>query len=93
MRVDKVIWLPEFEDKLYYKHAVLAEEVEEVIFGGPRIRFVEKGHHPGENLYAAYGQTETGRYLTVFFVLKADNEALIISARDMDRKERKLYER
>ncbi len=93
MRVREVIWLPEFEDKLYYKHAVLAEEVEEILFGQPQIRFVEKGHHPGENLYAAYGQTDSGRHLIVFFVLKADARALIISARDMDRKERKLYGR
>jgi uncharacterized DUF497 family protein len=44
-----------------------------------------------ENIYAAYGQTESGRYLTVFFIHKPGNLALIISARDMDEKERKRY--
>jgi uncharacterized DUF497 family protein len=93
MRVRRIIWLPDIEDKLLHKHAVLAEEVEEVLFNLPQIYFVEKGHQEGENLYAASGQTEAGRYLIVFFVLKQKNKALIISARDMDRKERRRYGR
>jgi len=39
------------------------------------------------------GQTKAGRYLVVFFVYKKTREALVLSARDMDRKERKHYER
>ncbi|HNT78643.1 MAG TPA: BrnT family toxin [Anaerolineae bacterium] len=93
MRIHEVIWLQAIEEKLQDKHGVWVEEVEEVLFGRPHIRFVEKGHHQDENLYAAYGQTEAGRYLIVFFVLKADTSALIISARDMERKERRLYGR
>ncbi len=93
MKVHDIIWLPEIEDKLQYKHAVLTEEIEEILFSRPHIRFVEKGHRQGENLYAAYGKTESGRYLIVFFVLKIGGRALIISARDMDRKEKRLYGR
>ena len=93
MKVEHVIWLPEIEDKLSHKHHVLPEEVAEVLFGKPRVRFVEKGYREGEDVYAAYGQTEEGRYLIVFFILKENKQALIISARDMDRKERKLYGR
>ncbi len=93
MRVQRIIWLPEIEDKLLQKHGVLAEEVEEVLFDEPHVRFVEKGYRTGEDVYAAYGQTEEGRYLIGFFILKQGNQALIISARDMDRKERKLYGR
>ncbi len=93
MRVQRIIWLPEIEDKLLSKHSVLAEEVEEVLFNRPQIYFVEKGHREGERLYAAYGQTEAGRYLVIFFVLKQNNQALIISTRDMDRKERRRYGR
>jgi hypothetical protein len=91
MQVQRVIWLPEIEDKLLQKHGVLAEEVEEVLFDNPMIQFIEQGHYEGENLYAAYGQSEAGRYLTVFFILKPNQQALIISARDMDQKERKRY--
>jgi uncharacterized DUF497 family protein len=36
-------------------------------------------------------QTEAGRYLTVYFVHKPTGEALIISARDMTKQERKSY--
>ena len=91
MRVKRVILLPEIEDKLLRKHSVLAEEVEEVLFGNPRIYFVEKGHRKGENLYAAYGQTESGRYLVVFFILKRNAHALVMSARDRDEKEKRHY--
>lgn len=91
MRIEQVLWLPEFEEKLEVKHSVIHFEVEEVLFQRPHVRFVEHGHQPGEDLYAAYGQTFAGRYMTVFFVLKADRAALVISARDMDPKERKRY--
>lgn len=93
MRVKKIIWLPDIENKLLYKHGVLAEEVEEVLFEDPYVRFVEKGYRTGEDVYAAYGQTEEGRYLIVFFILKEGHQALIVSARDMDGKERRLYDR
>ncbi len=93
MRVRHIIWLPEIEDKLHHRHNVLVEEVEEILFNKPHIRFVERGHRKGENLYAAYGQTADGRWLVVFFVLKSKREALVISARDMERKERRLYVR
>jgi uncharacterized protein len=91
MPVKRITWLPHIEDKLLDKHDVLAQEVEEVLFGMPHIRFVEKGHQPGEDLYAAYGQTDEGRYLIIFYLLKQGDEALIISGRDMDDRERRLY--
>ena len=93
MRVREVIWLPEIEDKLWEKHRITVVEVEEVIFGEPHVRFVEQGHQQDEDMYAVYGQTEAGRYIIVFFVLKRGWQALVISARDMDRKERKTYGR
>jgi uncharacterized DUF497 family protein len=37
------------------------------------------------------GQTDSGRYLTVFFIYKMTHEALVISAWDMTAKERKHY--
>ena len=38
-------------------------------------------------------QTDAGRYLVVFFIHKLTDEVLILSARDMDDKERKSYAR
>ena len=64
-----------------------------MFFNRPRYRFVESGHRLGEDVYAAMGQTEAGRYLIVFFIYNPANAALILSARDMDEKERRCYER
>jgi uncharacterized DUF497 family protein len=44
-------------------------------------------------VYSAAGQTDAGRYLIVFFVHKMNGRALILSARDMARKERRTYGR
>lgn len=93
MKIDDFIWLSDIIDKLIVKHHVLQDEAEEVFFNRPRFRFVEKGYRKGENVYSAGGQTDAGRYLIVFFIYKSDNTALILSARDMDKKERKKYER
>ena len=92
MYVSDIIWLPHVIDKLNWKHQVYPEEVDEILFGKPQYRKIQKGHVPGENLYAALGQTEAGRYLIVFFIFKPSNEALILSARDMSNTERKQYE-
>lgn len=91
MEFQEVVILPEVEQKLINKHNVWAFEVEEIFQQHPHIRFVQKGKIRGENLYVAMGQTETRRYLNVFFINKGEGAALVISARDMDSKERKLY--
>jgi uncharacterized protein len=88
MRIDDIVWLPHFVDKLAWKHHVLPEEVDEILLDNPMYRRVQKEDVLGEDLYAAYGRTRAGRYLAVFFVYKPAHEALVISARDMDAKER-----
>jgi uncharacterized protein len=93
MHIADIIWLPDILDKLAWKHHVSPEEVVEVLSTQAFYRKVQKGHIPGEDLYAAGGQTEAGRYLIVFFIYKPTQEALIISARDMDAKERRHYGR
>lgn len=93
MRIEGFIWLDEIEDKLARKHHVSVDEVEELFEDEPKFRFVEKGHRTGEDVYMALGRTEAGRYLAVLFILKLNNEALILSARDMAHSERKYYGR
>jgi uncharacterized DUF497 family protein len=93
MYIDDFIWLPDILEKVAVKHSVTQDEAEEVFFNGPQYRFVESGRRPGENLYSACGQTDSGRYLIVFFIQKPGNLALILSARDMDKKERRRYDR
>ena len=91
MQIVDIIWLDEIIEKLEFKHSVLKEEVEEVFYNRPKFRRAEKGDYEGEDLYYAYGRTDDGRYLVVVFVYKRTHDALIFSARDMDKKERKRY--
>ena len=93
MYIDDFIWLPDTVEKLAARHGVTQDEVEEVFFNRPHFRFVESGFRPGEDVYAALGQTDAGRYVIAFFNHKPGHLALIVSARDMDGKERKRYER
>ena len=93
MKIAGFIWLEEIVEKLEVKHQVVSEEVEQVFSNQPRVKRMNKGHYRGEDVYRALGQTDAGRYLTVFFVHKLTHEALILSARDMDEKERKSYAR
>ena len=91
MEVREVIWLDAFVEKLWRKHRVRIEEVEEVLARRPQVRRVARGDVAGEDVYAAMGRTEGGRKLIVFFVLKTGARALVISARDMRPKERHGY--
>jgi len=90
MKITGTIWLREVVDKLAWKHHVTPDEVEEAL-AAARFRFIETGDIGGEDLYAAMGQTEAGRYLIIYFIYKATKEALIISAREMTRKEKRTY--
>ena len=94
MRIDFITCPDEIIEKLARKHNVTEQEARQVLLGNPRIRFAENGYTENEDVYAAFGQTFGGRYLSVFFVYKPDNKtAIIISARDMSQKERKSYGR
>ena len=57
----------------------------------PKIRFIEKGKVKGEHLYVASGRTDAGRYLLIFFIMKRNKKAFIITARDMTDRERRKY--
>ena len=91
MKIIGLIWLENIVEKLAVKHHISQEEVEEVFERQPTIQKMQKGHFHGEDVYRALGQTASGRYVVVFFIHKLTNEALILSARDMDAKERRSY--
>jgi len=92
LRIEGIIWLEDIVEKLIVKHNVQQIEVFEVLNNLPLFRRIEKGQRKGEDFYAALGRTDPGRYLTVFFIYKKSKQALVISARDMTRAERKKYE-
>lgn len=91
MKIEGIIWFRAVVDKLAFKHHVETHEVEESLSSKPKFRFVEKGKRQGEDVYLALGRTSAGRYLSVLFIYKKTKEALILSARDMARKERRQY--
>jgi len=91
--IDDIIWLDRIVEKVAWKHSVLPSEVEEVLSGNCRIFRKEKGKVEGEHLYNALGKTNSGRYLSVFFIRKLGNKALIVTARAMNSRERGRYEK
>lgn len=84
MEINEFYW----EDKNIVhiaRHRVIPEEIEEVAFDDdPRIR-----KHSTERYL--YGHTVSGRYLFTVFILKGKGIAYVITSRDMDEKEQKLY--
>ncbi len=93
MQIVGFIWLEEIVEKLDAKHQVTTDETEQVFNNQPQVKRMNKGHFRGEDVYRALGQTDAGRYIVVFFIYKRSREALILSAWDMDDKERKNYAR
>ena len=94
MRINYIV-CPEYtEDKLESKHLITVREARQVLLNNARIRFAEKGNTPGDDVYVAFGQTFGGRYLAVYFVYKPKTAtAIIISARNMKKKEQRRYGR
>ena len=74
------------------KHGVSQSEAEEVFFNQPLL--LEDARHGGQELrYHALGKTLEGRRLHITFTLREDGTLIrVISARDMHRKERTIYE-
>ena len=94
MRIDYIVCPDSIADKIASKHHMTVREARQVLLSKPRIRFAEKRHIENNDVYAAFGQTFSGRYVVVFFVYKPDTTtAIIISARDMSTKERRAYGR
>jgi uncharacterized DUF497 family protein len=74
------------------KHAVFQTEAEEVFFNRPLL-LVDLGHSEREPRYHALGETRSGRRLHVTYTLRMEGTLIrIISARDMHRKERAIYD-
>ena len=79
------------KDKNWESHQVTSSECEEVFFNQPLIVGGDEGHSVRETRYYALGQTFAGRQLFVVFTIRK-NLIRVISARDMSRKERKIYQ-
>ena len=85
------IWDKGNERKNLEKHGVTAQEVEEVFFD-PQKKLLEGKFHSGsEDRYILIGQTKRQRLLFVVFTIR-NRQIRAISARDLNKKERPLYE-
>jgi uncharacterized protein len=77
--------------KNWERHRVSYIECEEIFFNRPIIIKTDELHSTREDRYFVLGKTDGGRLLFIVFTLRG-NKIRIISARDMNRKERKIYE-
>jgi uncharacterized DUF497 family protein len=76
------------------RHGVSQSEAEQVFFDAKLFVAPDASHSMGESRYHALGSTLGDRLLHVTFTLRADMTRIrVISARDMHRKERNIYER
>ena len=78
-------------NKNLLKHNVQNWECEQVFFNRPLVALPDERHSESEPRFYALGQTDSGRRLFIVFTARG-NFIRVISARDMSRKERKIYE-
>ncbi len=87
MRISQILW---DEESVYHiaKHGISPIEVEEAIFeGNPLILKSRDGR------YIVLSRALSGRYMTIVVAFKLKGRVKMITARDMDEKERKYYQR
>lgn len=95
--IDKLLQCAGFEwdeaniKKNWLKHEVTPSECEQIFFNQPLVVANDIEHSQKENRYYALGQTDTKRLLFVVFTIRR-NLIRVISVRDMNRKERRVYE-
>jgi uncharacterized DUF497 family protein len=75
------------------QHGVSTAEAEQVFFNSPLLILSDAKHSQVEPRFHALGKTNEGRPVHMSFTLRNDDQLIrVISARDMHRKERFVYE-
>jgi len=86
-------WDPGNARKRAVKHSVSQAEAEQPFLNAPLLVVRDPKHSQHEARFHALGETDDGRRLHISFTLRADGSLIrVISARDMHRKERIVYE-
>ncbi|MES9905669.1 MAG: BrnT family toxin [Sedimenticola sp.] len=76
------------------KHGVSMSEAEQVFFNAPLLVLDDLKHSGLEQRFHALGRSDDRRRLHITFTLRHARERIrVISARDMHRKERVVYEK
>ena len=78
-------------DKNWEKHKVSPSECEQVFFNLPLLLMDDTAHSQTEKRFYILGKTDAKRKLFIAFTLR-NNLIRVISARDMSRKEREVYD-
>ncbi|MCX5817473.1 MAG: BrnT family toxin [Proteobacteria bacterium] len=77
--------------KIKTKHGVTPVECEQVFFNIPVIAGNDEKHSETEDRFYVLGQTDSGRLLFMVFTVRKE-KIRVISARDMNKKERRVYQ-
>jgi len=88
VKIERISWDQETVDHIS-NHSVSPEEVEEVLFNEEAPPLVMRGR---EGRHLVYGRTAGGRLLLIVWALR-HRKTKIITARDMNQKERRFYRR
>ncbi len=84
-------WDEANSDKNWLKHKVSKIECEQVFFNSPLVIADDEKHSESERRWFLLGRTDMDRKLYVVFTLRK-NLIRVISARNMSKKERELYD-
>ncbi len=77
-------------EKNWLRHGVSPAECEQIFFSLPLIACDDIKHSGEENRYYVLGKTDANRFLFIVLTVRED-QIRIISARDMNKKERQVY--
>ncbi|MBI4875310.1 MAG: BrnT family toxin [Acidobacteria bacterium] len=83
-------WDEHNSQKNWEKHKVAVRECEQVFFNVPLVVEADPRHSQREPRFYCLGRTDSGRLLFVVFTARG-RLIRVISARDMNRKEREVY--
>jgi uncharacterized DUF497 family protein len=84
-------WDSHNAEKIWLKHHVSLSECEQIFFNLPLVVADDIQHSEQEPRFYALGQTDAERLLFMVFTVRKNN-IRVISARDMNRKERRVYQ-
>jgi uncharacterized DUF497 family protein len=86
MKIHSFEWDTANAGHIAERHGLSEDDVEEIFYNCPAIRKMRGGR------LVAYGQIDSGRYLTVIFHLKPDGVVRVVTARDSNQWERRYYQ-
>ena len=78
--------------KIWERHRGIPNECQQVFLNRPLFGAPNEKHSDEEDRYYAFGRTDAGRFLAIIFTVRGDL-IRVISARDMNRRERRTWSR